>query len=215
MANFAAKMEHQLRFAVLFALLALCFNARAQEEDADDTSAPAALPVYVQVGKTEWQGDSIPEIITPIVYKYDKLVFKNEKKRREYNRLVANVKKLLPIAKLARYTIIETYEYMETLPDKKAREAHIKRVEADLRKKYTPMVKKMSRTQGRLLVKLVDRECNQTGYQIAKAFVGPFKAGIYQGIGLLFGNSLNKHYDPEGDDRMTERVVRLVESGQL
>ena len=150
-----------------------------------------------------------------MIYKYDKLEFKSEKQRREYNRLVANVKKLLPIAKLARYTIIETYEYMETLPDKKSRQAHIKRVEADLRKKYTPMVKKMSRSQGRLLVKLVDRECNQTGYQIAKAFVGPFKANIYQGIGLLFGNSLNKHYDPEGNDRMTERVVRLVESGQL
>ena len=200
---------------MLFAALTAALTAMAQEEEKEDTSSPAALPVYVQVGKVSWQGDSIPEIITPIVYKYGKLEFKNEKQRHEYNRLVANVKKLLPIAKLARYTLIETYEYLETLPDKKSREAHIKRVEADLRKKYSPMVRKMTRSQGRLLVKLVDRECNQTGYQIAKAFVGPFKANIYQGIGLLFGNSLNKHYDPEGADRMTERVVRLVESGQL
>ena len=208
-------MNTWMRLAVLFAALTAALAAKAQEEDNEDTSAPAALPVYVQVGKVAWQGDSIPEIITPVVYKYGKLEFKNDKQRREYNRLVANVKKLLPIAKLARYTIIETYEYLETLPDKKSREEHIKSVERDLRKKYSPMVKKMSRSQGRLLVKLVDRECNQTGYQIAKAFVGPFKANIYQGIGLLFGNSLNKHYDPEGDDRMTERVVRLVESGQL
>ena len=64
-------------------------------------------------------------------------------------------------------------------------------------------------------MRLIDRECNQTGYAIAKAFIGTFRANVYQGIGLLFGNSLNKHYDPEGDDRMTERVVRLVESGQL
>lgn len=209
-------MATWMRLAVLFAALMTALAAKAQDEDEkEDTSNPAALPVYVQVGKAAWKGDSIPEIITPTIYKYGKLEFKNDKQRKEYNRLVANVKKLLPIAKLARYTIIETYEYLETLPDKKSREEHIKRVEADLRKKYTPMVKKMSRSQGRLLVKLVDRECNQTGYQIAKAFVGPFKAGIYQGIGLLFGNSLNKHYDPEGDDRMTERVVRLVESGQL
>ena len=207
-------MNALVRFLLLLAAIMTSLAARAQEEP-EDTSAPAAMPIYVQVGKVEWNGDSIPEIITPVIYKYDKLEFKSEKQRREYNRLVANVKKLLPIAKLARYTIIETYEYMETLPDKKSRQAHIKRVEADLRKKYTPMVKKMSRSQGRLLVKLVDRECNQTGYQIAKAFVGPFKANIYQGIGLLFGNSLNKHYDPEGNDRMTERVVRLVESGQL
>lgn len=209
-------MNTWMRLAVLFAALMTALAAKAQDEDEkEDTSNPAALPVYVQVGKAAWKGDSIPEIITPTIYKYGKLEFINDKQRKEYNRLVANVKKLLPIAKLARYTIIETYEYLETLPDKKSREEHIKRVEADLRKKYTPMVKKMSRSQGRLLVKLVDRECNQTGYQIAKAFVGPFKAGIYQGIGLLFGNSLNKHYDPEGDDRMTERVVRLVESGQL
>ena len=169
----------------------------------------------IQQGKTLYRGDSIPEFILPTLYKYPPLEFKNDRQREEYNRLVANVKRLLPIAKLARYTLLETYEYMETLPDKKARQAHIDLVEQELKREYGPMVKRLSRQQGRLLVKLIDRECNQTGYAIAKAFIGTFRANVYQGIGLLFGNSLNKHYDPEGDDRMTERVVRLVESGQL
>lgn len=62
---------------------------------------------------------------------------------------------------------------------------------------------------------MVNRECNQTGYAIAKAFIGPFKANLYQGIAVLFGNSLNKKYDPDGDDRYTERVVRMVEAGLI
>ena len=66
-----------------------------------------------------------------------------------------------------------------------------------------------------LLIKLIDRECNMTGYNIAKAFIGTFNANVYQGLAFLFGQSLTKHYDPEGDDRYTERVVRMVESGQI
>lgn len=190
------------RFYILTIILAGFFAAMAGH-------------AQIQQGKTFYAGDSIPDFILPAVNKYPPLEFKSEKERDEYNRLVANVKRLLPIAKLARYTLLETYEYMETLPDKKARQAHIDLVEQELKREYGPMVKRLSRQQGRLLVKLIDRECNQTGYAIAKAFIGTFRANVYQGIGLLFGNSLNKHYDPEGDDRMTERVVRLVESGQL
>ncbi|MBR1594646.1 MAG: DUF4294 domain-containing protein [Alloprevotella sp.] len=189
------------RYFLFFLFLAPCFALFCEAQ--------------IQQGKTFYQGDSIPEFILPPLYKYPPLEFKNDRERDEYNRLVANVKRLLPIAKLARYTLLETYEYMETLPDKKARQAHIDLVEQELKREYGPMVKRLSRQQGRLLVKLIDRECNQTGYAIAKAFIGTFRANVYQGIGLLFGNSLNKHYDPEGDDRMTERVVRLVESGQL
>lgn len=206
----------------LFLLLTACaFSVviRAQDVNVDELppnvdDAPA-MPLYLQVGRAAYKGDSIPEIILPTLYKYAPPVFKNEKERERYNRLVANVKKLLPYAKLARYTILETYDYLETLPDKKAREAHIKRVEEDLKRKYAPVMRKLSRQQGRLLLKLIDRECNMTGYNIAKAFIGSFRANLYQSIGLLFGNSLNRHYNPEGDDRMTERVVRMVESGQL
>ena len=88
-------------------------------------------------------------------------------------------------------------------------------MEAGLKRQYGPALKKLSRSQGRLLVKLVNRECNQTGYNIARAFMGSFKANIYQSVAVLFGNSLTKKYDPEGDDQFTERVVRMVEAGLL
>ncbi len=173
------------------------------------------MPIMTQTGTTEYKGQTITHIIFPTLPKYAPMEFKNEKEREKYNRLVYNIKKVLPWAKLAKLTIIETYDFLETLPDKKSRDEHMKRVEAGLKRQYGPALKKLSRSQGRLLLKLIDRECNQTGYAIAKAFMGSFKANLYQGVAVLFGNSLSKKYDPEGDDRYTERVVRMVEAGLL
>ncbi len=206
-------MRRLLLLLILFsAFFSLAARPVAVEIAPDDS---VALPIYVQVGKVKYKGDSIPHVILPTLYKYPPMEFKNEAERQEYNRLVSNIKLLLPMAKLVRYTIIETYDYLRLLPDKKSRQAHIDRMEADLKRRYGPMVRKLTRSQGRLLLKLIDRECNQTGYNIAKAFIGSFRANLYQSVGLLFGNSLSRHYDPNGDDRYTERVVRLVESGQI
>lgn len=201
-----------LLMSLFSAFLSLAARPVAAEIAPDDS---VALPIYVQVGKVKYKGDSIPHVILPTLYKYPPMEFKNEAERQEYNRLVSNIKLLLPLAKLVRYTIIETYDYLRLLPDKKSRQAHIDRMEADLKRRYGPMIRKLTRSQGRLLLKLIDRECNQTGYNIAKAFIGSLRANLYQSIGLLFGNSLSRHYDPNGDDRYTERVVRLVESGQI
>lgn len=182
----------------------------------DDEMPPATnMEIKVKNSRVFFHGDSIPAIIFPTFYKYPPMTFKNDKERDRYNRLVANVKRLLPLAKLAKYTVIETYDYLQTLPTKKEKAEHIKLVEDGLKKQYAPTLKRLSRSQGRLLVKLIDRECGQTGYNIAQAFIGSFKANIYQAMAFCFGNSLTKRYDPEGDDRYTERVVRLVESGQL
>lgn len=182
----------------------------------DDEMPPATnMEIKVMNSRVFFHGDSIPAIIFPTFYKYPPMTFKNDKERDRYNRLVANVKRLLPLAKLAKYTVIETYDYLQTLPTKKEKAEHIKLVEEGLKKQYAPTLKRLSRSQGRLLVKLIDRECGQTGYNIAQAFIGSFKANIYQAMAFCFGNSLTKRYDPEGDDRYTERVVRLVESGQL
>lgn len=188
--------------------------AEASEPDTVEVQE-TEMPIMTQTGTTEYKGQTITHIIFPTLPKYAPMEFKSEKEREKYNRLVYNIKKVLPWAKLAKLTIIETYDFLETLPDKKSRDEHMKRVEAGLKRQYGPALKKLSRSQGRLLLKLIDRECNQTGYAIAKAFMGSFKANLYQGVAVLFGNSLSKKYDPEGDDRYTERVVRMVEAGLL
>jgi len=187
----------------------------AQDAGSTPEVEETEVPIMTQVGTAQYKGQTIPHVIFPTLPKYAPLQFKNEKERAEYNRLVYNVKLVLPWAKLAKITIIETYDYLETLPDKRARDEHMKKVEQGLKHQYGPALKKLTRSQGRLLVKLVNRECNQTGYAITKAFIGSFKANLYQSIAWMFGNSLNKKYDPEGDDRYTERVVRMVEAGLL
>lgn len=191
-------MSRLIRLFLLFVFSFVALSVSAQKDSipadlpkADNGEAPA-MPISIEVGKSWYKGDSIPAVIFPAIYKYPPLDFANEKERQNYSRLVQNVKLLLPLAKMARATIVETYDYIQTLPTKKERQAHIDAVEAGLKKEYTPMLNRLSRSQGRLLVKLIDRETNQTGYQIAKAFVGAFKANLYQGISFFFGLNLNK-----------------------
>lgn len=162
-----------------------------------------------------YQGDTIPCITLKNIYIYPTVKFKSRKQERYYYKLVRDVKKTLPLAREIRNIVIETYEYLETLPDEKARKKHIKLVEKGLKEQYTPKMKKLTFSQGKLLIKLVNRECNQSSYQLVKAFMGPFKAGFYQTFAALFGASLKKEYHPEEEDRMIERVIILVENGQL
>lgn len=161
-----------------------------------------------------YEGDTIPYVKLPTVYIFKPLKFKNKRARTQYYRLVRDVKKVLPIAKEVNQIIIETYEYLQTLPPKE-RQKHLKRVEKGLKEQYMPRMKKLTFAQGKLLIKLVDRQTSSTGYDLVKAFLGPFRAGFYQTFAALFGASLKKEYDATGDDALTERVILLVESGQL
>ncbi|MDO4779703.1 MAG: DUF4294 domain-containing protein [Bacteroides sp.] len=162
-----------------------------------------------------YEGERIMYVKLREVFIYPKLVFKNEKQRREYNKLVYNVKKVYPIAREVNKIIIETYEYLQTIEDKKERSRHIKRVEKSLKEQYTPIMKKLTFSQGKILIKLVDRENNQTSYEIVKAFIGSFRAGFYQAFASMLGASLKKKYDPDGEDAMIERIVTQIEMGIL
>lgn len=193
-------------------------GVRAQDvkpEDREvDMNNPSFVPT-VRVGKVLHEGDSIQYMELNNVFVYPKVTFKSERQAAAYMRLVRNVKLVLPIAKEVNKIILETYEYIETLPDQKSRDAHMKRVEASIVREYTPRMKKLTYSQGKLLIKLVYRECDSSSYDILKAFLGPIRAGFWQAFSLVFGANLNKKYDPDGTDRLTERVVLMVEAGQL
>lgn len=191
------------------------FGNDTKPEDREvDMDNPTFVPM-VKVGKVLHGKDSIQYVELNNVYVYPPQVFKTPKQRQRYNRLVYNVKKVLPIAKEVNHIIIETYEYLQTLPNKKAKDEHLKRVERGIRAEYTPRMKKLTYSQGKLLIKLVYRECDSSSYQLVQAFLGPIRAGFYQAFAALFGASLMKKYDPNGVDRYTERIVRQVEAGQI
>ena len=199
-------------------MLAAPMMGQEQQLTAEQVLAEMDSPTFVptvKVGKVLHEGDSIQYMEMNNVYVYPQLTFKNKKQAQAYQRLVFNVKKVLPIAKEARQILIETTEYLETLPDDKAKNEHIKRVEDDIFRTYKPKMKKLTYSQGKLLIKLIDRECNSSSYDMIKAFMGPVRAGFWQVFAWGFGASLKKEYDAKGVDRLTERVVLMVEAGQI
>ena len=194
----------------------LTLGATAQEKKQKevDMDSPTFVPT-VKVGKVFEDGDSIQYMEMNNVYVFPPVTFSSQKQQNAYMRLVKNVKTVLPIAKEARMIMMETAEYLETLPSKEAKDEHMKRVEKSIMKEYKPRMKKLTYSQGKLLIKLIYRESNSSGYELIQAFLGPVRAGFYQAFAWAFGASLKKQYDPEGVDRLTERVVLMVEAGQL
>lgn len=213
-------MKQRISLLIIFIFCHLALMAQAgldvsgETDGGDGTDLPAFVPL-VKVGKALYEGDSIQYVELNALSVYPQLVFKSERQRQEYNRLVKNIKKVLPIAKEVNNIIIETYDFLQTLPNKKAKDEHLKRVERGIRQEYTPRMKKLTYAQGKLLIKLVYRECDSSSYQLIQAFLGPIRAGFYQAFAALFGASLTKKYDPNGADRYTERIVRQVEAGQI
>jgi hypothetical protein len=206
--------------SIITVLLCLCLGTYAQNEriTAEQVLAEMDSPTFVptvKVGKVLHEGDSIQYMEMNNVYVYPQLTFKNQKQAKAYMRLVTNVKKVLPLAKEARQLLIETTEVLETLPTKEAKDEHIKKVESEIFRVYKPKMKKLTYSQGKLLIKLIDRECHSSSYEMIQAFMGPFRAGFWQTFAWAFGASLKKTYDAEGTDRLTERVVLMVEAGQI
>ena len=197
-----------------FWLLTLGAAAQEKKKQEVDMDSPTFVPT-VKVGKVFEDGDSIQYMEMNNVYVFPPVTFSSQKQQNAYMRLVKNVKTVLPIAKEARMIMMETAEYLETLPTKEARDEHMKRVEKSIMKEYKPRMKKLTYSQGKLLIKLIYRESHSSGYELIQAFLGPLRAGFYQAFAWAFGASLKKEYDPEGVDRLTERVVLMVEAGQL
>jgi len=164
---------------------------------------------------TGGKNDTLKVMVLGDIYVYPPQAFRNPSEIEQYQKLIRDVKKTLPFAKLVYATLIETYEYIMTLPTEKEREEHLQRMEKDLYAEYMPVLKKMTLSQGKLLIKLIDRECNQSSFNIVKAFLGPFRARFWNLFAGLFGASLTTTWDPKGKDAAAERIVELVEMGVL
>lgn len=133
--------------------------------------------------------------------------------RQSYWRRIRDVKKTLPYAKYVAATIIETYEYMETLPEKEQKK-HLKRVEKELKADMEPKMRKLTLGQGKILIKLINRQCGSSSYELVKSFLGGWKAFWWNTFARFIGANLKSEYKPDEnpDDALTERIVLLVEA---
>lgn len=149
------------------------------------------------------------------IYIYGSMNNMTEDEVIRYTRLLRDVKKTYPYARIIAQSVIETYEIMQTLETDKQRDDHIKAVKKYMMKRYKPELSKLTKRQGRILIKLVDRECGSSSYDIVKAIIGDFQAGFYNVFAGLFGNSLKTRYEPEGKDADIEKIVFLIEKGEI
>lgn len=212
-----------LRSVFLLSAACLCFlQAAAEKERAVLRPLPEVPELKVNPFKGYYRfvdeyGDTVRMTVFNDLVVYPPLKFKNKKQEQFYWRTVRDVRKTLPYAKMAYAALTETYEYIQTIPDKKTREKHLKQLEHDIVEQYKPVVKRMTKNQGKILLKLITRETDQNSYHIVKAFLGSFRAGFYQALGRVFGMNMKAGFNPSKnqEDAIIERIATLIEQGAL
>ena len=149
------------------------------------------------------------------VWVYPQMVFKNKQQERFYWKTVRDVKRTLPLAKEIAKEMQVADQQLAMLPDDKARRKWWRQYEKYLFQKYENNFRRMTASQGQMLMKLMDRESDRTSYEIIKHYRGKASANFWQFVAKLFKNDLKEGYDAADKDRIVERVINLVEAGQL
>lgn len=203
------------KLLVIFLVAIAALNVFALEDTQELRLKVKAYEGYTHI--VDEYGDTCRMTYIKNITVYPPMKFKNKKEEDFYWRTVRDVKKTLPYAKLAFSTLCETYEYIQTIPDKKMREKHLKRLEKDIFEQYKPAVKSMTKGQGKVMLKLINRETDQTSFNIVKAFLGSFRAGFWQTFGRFFGVNMRAGFNPKKnkEDAIIDRIATLVEQGAL
>ena len=155
-------------------------------------------------------GDTV--FVLPTVYAFPPMKFKNKREEKFYWRTVRDVKKVLPYSKLISTLVNDT---LMRIPTKKERDRYMRQWEKTTYRKYYKEFTHMTLNQGKLLNRLVDRECQTSSYELIRAYRGSFSAGFYQMFAKLFGADLKSKFGTGRNDKIIERIIILVEAGQL
>jgi len=134
---------------------------------------------------------------------------------RQYRRLIYNVKKVYPYAKLAGNKYSQVAAHLDSLEKGKDQREYIRQIEDELLRDYEEELKNLTITQGRILIKLIDRETSYTSYEVVKELRGSLQAAFWQAIARLFGSSLKTEFDPEGEDKILNEIMIMIEDGKL
>lgn len=189
----------------------LSFLLKAQESPPPESPVTGSIRTRAEIVN----GDTIPVIFLNTVNVYTQYVFKTVKQREEWTRVKFNVRKVYPYAILAAAKLKEYDLALSKIEHEPLRKAFIKACEKDLRQQFEEDLKGLSVSQGRVLMKLIDRETGKTTYELVKEMRGSFQAAMWQTVASLFGNSMKVDYDPEHEDLLIERAIKLVEAGQF
>ena len=164
------------------------------------------------VSATVVEGDTVPLVYLDYHSVKAPRIFKSKKERQKFNRLKYNVKKVYPYAKMASELLIQYEDSIANAETERERKKFYKMVENDLRAEYEEELMKLTVSQGRILIKLIDRETGSTSYNLVKELRNTITAFFWQGLARLFGNDLKEEYDPNGKDKDIEQIMLALES---
>jgi len=204
----AAKLYSVITISLL---IVICSNGFAQNITDVDTSPKVRYKVWGEIVN----GDTIPSIRLPVVYIYSDFYFKNKRTYELWTRTKYNVKKVYPYAILAAAKLKEYNRILDSIPNEKDKKKYLKEVEKQLKAEFEEPLKNLTTSQGEILLKLIDRETGNTSYELMKNLRGGFQAFMWQGLARLFGSNMKSKYDPQGEDILIERAIKLVEAGQF
>ena len=182
-----------------------------------NTTLKPAVPEIIGtlVETVYYEGDTIPYAKLGVVTCSADRVFKNYRQKAAWDRLKYNVKKVYPYAILASAKLKEYDRVLATIPSESGKKAFMKLAEKQLKNQFSDELKNLSVNQGRILIKLIDRETGKTTYDIVKNMRGSFSAAMWQGVAIVFNSSLKSDYDAEGEEKNIELAIRMIEDGQF
>lgn len=167
------------------------------------------------ITSTYIEGDTIPHRTIEEVRVYPRPKFSNRRQIRRYSRLITNIKKVYPFAKLAKEKLAEMDAHIATLRTEHEKHKYIKQMENELFGEYEDDLKKLTITQGRLLIKLIDRETGDTTYDWVKELKGSLSAFFWQALARIFGSNLKTEFDAAGQDRLINDIILMIDAGMI
>ncbi len=189
--------------------LTLFFLLCAATTGAQDTLKPLVVTTGVLNGDTLPLLDISPSVVfpqgTPQV----------ARQAVRFDRLVYNVKKVYPYARMAGVKLKEYESILDTIPGEKARKAFMKKAQEELESQFGNEIRDLTISQGKILIKLIYRETGHSSYDLVRELRGGFVAFLAQTMASLFGYNLRTRYDPQGEDQVIEHIVQKIESGEL
>lgn len=200
----------KLKFTAFFCFGFLCLFSQ------NEVIVPSEKPkVLYKVWAEIYHGDTIASIWMPEVLIVADYSYKTKKQYEAWTRTKYNVKKVYPYAILAAAKLKEYDLILSKLPSERAKKAYVKIIEKELKADFENDLKNLSMTQGKILLKLIDRETGSTSFEIVKQMRGNFQAFMWQSVARIFGSNMKTEYDPEGEDIMIERAIQLIEAGKF
>ena len=195
-----------LRILLILIFMLYLLPAMGQEEE-----KPDRIVVYA----TMMDGDTIPVIFLPEHKVFSFKPYKSKRQARKMTRLIHNVKRVYPYAKIAGLKLQEYEEILAGIEDKKTRRKIMKKAEDELDAEFGDDLRDLTFSQGKILIKLVYRETGSSSYHLVAELRGKFRAFFWQAFARLWGFNLKNEYDPEGEDKEIEFIVQMIEAGQL